>query len=496
MDAKVTIDSALRFPGGDDSPIPAAVRIGLISIGGIVGVLALIAICTILFFDINAYRLPVQAAASKALGMEVWVDGRLGLGFSPGLYITLSHVRIRNRGATVATMVETSLGVDILPLVFRELQVNRIWLDDLVVSIDRDIDGNLNFDNPERLERRLEAREIPRISVHDATFRFFDQTSELLIEATNCDMEARDLLFAGGKSADILKQLSFTAKLDCKNFKKNVFTGIDLKIHALVRSGEFGLDPITMDLFGAHGSGKVQANLNDEGASYELDFALPGIRTEKFFAMLSDEQMLRGAMDVTTHLAMEGNTFQEVMGSVTGVFVMRARQLVLKGSDLDAQLDQFETSQNLNLIDAGAMFFVGPLGLLATKGYDFVSLLHVQPGQSEIHMLESSWKVELGVARAIDVAMATTRHRIALQGNLDLANERFEDLTLALVDTSGCALLEQKISGTFQSPIIENPGVISSLSGPVRSLIKAGMGVFTDDACKVFYTGRVAPPTG
>jgi len=98
------------------------------------------------------------------------------------------------------------------------------------------------------------------------------------------------------------------------------------------------------------------------------------------------------------------------------------------------------------------------------------------------------------VAQAEDVAMATNENRIALRGGLDLANERFDEVTVALIDAKGCAKLRQTIRGTFQKPVVEKPSTLKSLTGPVLKLFNKVRGVFPGGECEVFYAGSVAPP--
>ncbi|MBU1664003.1 MAG: AsmA family protein, partial [Gammaproteobacteria bacterium] len=164
------------------------------------------------------------------------------------------------------------------------------------------------------------------------------------------------------------------------------------------------------------------------------------------------------------------------------------------GRDLDQSFALFESSQNFSLADVGAYLVTGPLGLLLTKGYDFARVVQGTGGQSEIRTLVSDWKVEQGVARARDVAMATKENRVALRGALDLANERFADVTLAWIDTQGCAKVRQKIRGPFRKPVVERPSTLQSLAGPVLKLLKQARGLFPGEACEVFYAGSVAPP--
>jgi len=90
--------------------------------------------------------------------------------------------------------------------------------------------------------------------------------------------------------------------------------------------------------------------------------------------------------------------------------------------------------------------------------------------------------------------MATNKHRIALRGGLDFVNERFNDMTVAVIDAHGCAVVRQKIRGTFQKPVVEQPNFLKSLTGPALELLKKGRELFPDGGCAVFYAGTVAAP--
>ena len=199
-------------------------------------------------------------------------------------------------------------------------------------------------------------------------------------------------------------------------------------------------------------------------------------------------------MDFSANLSTQGSTLKEMRQGMKGQISLRGKNLTLSGSDLDRDFDRFESSQNFNLVDVGAFFFAGPLGLVVTKGYNFASIAQAQGGSSEIQTLVSDWKVERGVAQAQDVAMATKENRIALQGTLDFVNDQFDEVTMALVDSKGCVRVQQKIRGTFQNPVVEKPNLVTSLAGPALRLLKKGGDLLSGGHCDVFYAGSVAAP--
>lgn len=91
--------------------------------------------------------------------------------------------------------------------------------------------------------------------------------------------------------------------------------------------------------------------------------------------------------------------------------------------------------------------------------------------------------------------MATKLNRVALKGGLDFVNERFDIVTVALVDTQGCIKAKQAIHGAFKNPVVEKPGAIKSLSGPVVKLLKQVENILPGSACEVFYAGSIVSPT-
>ena len=302
------------------------------------------------------------------------------------------------------------------------------------------------------------------------------------------------LRLAGGTDRGLLQNLSFRAQLACGEIRKDDFAIADLKVSATGTQGVFDLQPVTMQVFGAQGTGSLQADFSGDVPRYSVHYALPQFHVEAFFKGLSAEKVASGTMDFTAQLSLQGKTPKALRQTLAGQITLRGGNLILHGRDLDAELSRYESSQHFNLVDVGAFFFAGPLGLVVTKGYNFASNLQGPGGSSEIRTLVSDWHVEHGVAQAQDVALATKEHRLALQGGLDFATERFDDVTVALIDAKGCTQVRQKITGSFQKPVVEKPSFLTSLTGPAMKLLKKGLALFPGGECEVFYAGSVAPP--
>jgi AsmA protein len=197
-------------------------------------------------------------------------------------------------------------------------------------------------------------------------------------------------------------------------------------------------------------------------------------------------------MDFSATLALQGRTTAALVPSAEGVAVLHGDNLTFATGDLDASLSRFESSQSFNLIDFGAFFFAGPLGLAVTKSYNYARIFQGAPGTTSIRTLTSDWQVEHGVAQATDVAMATPKNRVALKGGLDFVNGRYEQVTVAAIDTRGCVIVQQKVDGPFLNPVLEKPNALGTITGPARALLRDA-GKLVGAKCQVFYTGSVAP---
>jgi AsmA protein len=462
--------------------------------GGVVVLLVIVLVAALLFVRANVSKATIEAAASEAMGMEVKVGGRVTTGIFPTLHVTLQDVQIRNRGADVATAADAQVWIDFLPLLRKELRIGKIALSHGWISIERNRDGQFNFEKPEAAGVALPALHLTSVSISDATLRYANKQSGETFEARRCRLDMHRLLLLPGAIPDLMKRLSITADLACGEFQKNDLMISNLKVSADGKNGVFHLVPVTMQLFGAQGSGSIEVDFSKAVSLYSVHYSLPQFHIEEFFKTQSPRKVAAGPMDFEASLTMQGNTIHEMRQSMTGQISLRGNDLTLQGTDLDREFSQYAASQKFNLVDGGAFFFAGPLGLVVTKGYDFAGIFKGSGGSSDIRTLVSDWSVEHGVAQAQDVAFATNKNRMALQGGLDFVNNRFVDVTTALIDGKGCAKVRQKIHGTFEKPVVEQPSFLESLAGPALKLLKKGRDVFPGGECEVFYAGSVAPP--
>jgi AsmA protein len=461
-------------------------------VAGIAGLLVLIALVLLLIVNSEAYKGQLESSASDASGMEISVEGQLKIDLFPRLQLTLERMHIRNRGTDVLVTREALIDIDVLSLIQRNVRINKVMLKSPVIFIERRQDGTFNVESARVAREKPGTFDLPHVSISDGTLRYSDTLSGMNVEAVECDSEI--LVREPSQQSDSVGRLSFTGELACGEVRANDLIVSNLRLTADRRGGVLDIEPITMRMFGAEASGSISADFTGTVPAYQIDYSLPQFRMEEFLAALMPQGKAKGMMDFSASLSMRGTTALEMKQTMAGQVFLRGENLTFEGVDLDETLSRFESSQNFNLVDVGAFFVAGPIGLIATKGYNFANMFSESGTSSEVRILVSNWKVEEGVAQAADVAMATNENRIALQGGLDLANEQFEHMVVALIDEEGCTKVRQKIHGSFYEPMVDQPNVFKTLAGPAVSLFKQGQALFLDGECEVFYTGSVAAP--
>jgi hypothetical protein len=459
---------------------------------GVVGLVVLVAAIAALLLTVNA-KPRAQALASNALGMDVKIGGRVDIGILPGLRLALADVHVGRGGAEVASVGELDLGIALLPLLRRDIRIESIRLKRLTIALERGRDGKLNVGRSSRGSGPIPALDLGKVSVSEATLVYTDQQSGQRLEAANCAMEVSGLRLSAGETPGLLKNLSFAGKLSCETFRTEEFTATDMKLQVQGREGIFDFDPITMRLFGGHGFGNVRADASGSVPVYRARYQLAQFQIEELFKVLSPKHAGAGSMDFAANLSLRGKSTDELKRSASGEAAVHGENVRLGIGDLDSKFARYESSQSFNLVDVGAFFFAGPIGLGVTKGFNFARIFEGSEGSTMVRTLVSHWQVENGVAHATDVALATPKNRVAMKGALDFVNGQFDDVTVALVDAKGCSSVEQKIHGPFHQPQVEKPSVLAALAGPARKLRTQAKGLL-GGRCEAFYTGSVAPP--
>ncbi len=449
-----------------------------------------------LTFDMNTYKSRIEASASDATGMNVRINGSIKFMLFPSTGALLENIVVQNREADVALIKKAKVGIKLLPLLKREVVIRQIALVGLELFISKDKKGQYNFEMPEKEPdgEGVAAGQFKavKITVKKGNVLYLDEISGMKTEAKECNFAIRDL-YAGG--SEFPGKLSFDGLLSCAEVVAGGVGISDIRADIKTRAGKFEINPLTMKMFGGDGRAIIRGVLPDRDAEYSVELMIAGFNFEEMLGVLSQKKSIRGKMDLKSHLTLKGSNTDEMIRTAEGKISLSGRSLLLDGIDIDRLLEKYEKSQKGNLVDVGAFLIAGPLGTALTKGYDFGNVYKESlGGEGSIEQLVSDWKISNGIAAAEDVAFTTRKNRIALKGNLDIVRDRFEDVSVAVLDPGGCAVFSQKIHGEFKNPQIDKPSILGSLLGPITSLIKKPIEMLEGDKCEVFYHGSLEHP--
>jgi hypothetical protein len=543
----------------------------LFILGGAAAAFVLAVVVFALTFDINSYRHSIEAAASGATGLEVRINGKMGLSFFP-FGVSARDIHVANTGGEILSLENLKLGAELMPLLQKQLKVTSCELVKPAVTIVKDAEGKYNFVGTEKKlteDRPGAASSLNELKLSKGVLVYMDKKTGEKTEFKDFNLAIKDLSIVGDviknasftgsfdckevlqkdfrienlrapvkavrgtynfepltigalsyfdkkegektelkginlaikdlsmvdTSGVIIKNISFTGNLDCKEMRKKDLRIGNVKSPVKAEKGVIYLTPLTMDIFGAKAEGDATADKSEVDAAYKINLKVLKLDFEKLEESFGIKKVIGGKGDLYASLTMKEKGSRKLMSSLDGTFSLRGDNLVIHTMDLDKVLASYETSQEFNLVDLGAFFIVGPLSTFAIKGYRYWDVYdQTKGGQGAITHFISHWKIRDGVAYATDCALATHHNRVALKGKLDFVSERYDNVMVALLDDKGCAKFKQGISGPFGSPQIGAVSAVESLAGPIAKLYRGAKRFIQGGKCEVFYNGAVQQP--
>lgn len=299
---------------------------------------------------------------------------------------------------------------------------------------------------------------------------------------------------SGGK--DLIKKLSFDGDVNIERFEEEDYKISDLSFRTKARNGIFELQSISTSDLHAKEDDRVTIDLTGTVPAFNIQYTESGLSAEEMLRRLSQEEVLKGAIDLAIDLSMKGTSLDEIKQTLNGDVSIQGEGLIFHGLDIDDVISKFERSQQFDLLDVGSTFFLGPIGPAITKGSEFAQVYSAlqKEKDSEIQKLICSWNIKNGVAEAEDVALSTKKYRVAMVGKLDFVNEQFVDVTMAVLDSKGCAVVSQEMHGSFSNPDIKTMSTIGALIGPVLGVLDNTTKILLMKKCKVFYKGSLEHP--
>ena len=468
----------------------------LIIAGGAVALLVIAAIIGILLFDINSYKPRIEIAASKATGLDVRINAKMGLSYFP-FGLSVNDIHVANKGVEILSLEKLKLGVKFISLLKRQLKIISCELYKPTITIMKDAEGNFNFENAEKKppKKAMDTGfSLKKLRLSHGVLVYLDKKTSEKTALKDINLVIEDFLLAD-IGVDIMKNISFTGRFDCEQVQNGDIKIDNVKSPIKAEKGVIRFMPLTMDALDGKGEGDVAIDKSGVDIVYKINLKVSKLDFANLEESFGVKKVIGGKGDLEVSLTMVDKGNLSLMSGIGGNFLLRGDNLTIYTMDLDEVLSTYETSQQFNLVDLGAFFIAGPIGTVGLKGYSYWEVYDkAHGGQGDITQLISSWKINNGIAQAKDCALATHHNRVALTGNLNFVSKRYDDVTVALLDDKGCAKFKQSVTGSFESPEVGTMRAFQTLGGPIFNLYRKTKRFIQRDKCKVFYDGSVQQP--
>lgn len=442
--------------------------------------------------DTDQIKQRLEGELTDTLGLDVEIGAPLQFGIVQGPSITLADLEMSREGQVVASAESASVGFSVSRLLVGDVHPTDLHIIQPELKVERTPSGAFNIYQPQ--PGKLKEFTLQRLRVSDATISYRDQSTEMKWQGENCSVDLRNIRHHGGALKQVLETLAAGGELQCDAVSQDRFRISRLSVTARGENGVFELDPVTATAFEGELSARAEIDVSSQPPAIELESRLAEFDFGAFLNLLNPDQEAAGKIDLELVLHTKGGSWQELRQHASGSLDLHSGELGFEGFDLDEKLDDYTDTQSFNLVDAGAVFLAGPVGLAVTRGYEFTGLLGGSEGSTTIERMVSKWSIEEGVAQASDVAFRTPENRLALSGALNFGNYSFKDLRVAVVDADGCAVVDQQITGPFYEPEIDRPNVLVTVTGPMLELVERGVQAITGKECETFYAGSVEHP--
>ncbi|MEA3553665.1 MAG: AsmA family protein [Campylobacterota bacterium] len=295
--------------------------------------------------------------------------------------------------------------------------------------------------------------------------------------------------------SNILEQLEKIKTMGSLNIKQLTYKEYDIsnlffKIKA--RNGIFDMNPVKLNIYDGLFEGIYKIDINEKNPSFHIKHKISNLNISELLESNTTSNIFEGKANLLANIHMNGNNIEEMKSSLNGNVVFYGDSLIFNKYDIDNIINRYDKAKNIDLLDIAALLAFGPLGGAVSHSLDLILLNNTVStnGHTNIDKMMAAWNIQNGIASAKDVAIKTQKNRIAINGNIDLKTNTFNNLKVAVLDKKGCAKYLQSISLSGKDNDIKSKeDAIGIVVAPIISIFDKSSKLFEE--CEVFYNGSI-----
>jgi AsmA protein len=251
-----------------------AIKIAALVVGGLIGLLVLLAIVVALWIDPNDYRGEIEKRAAQATGRPLHIGGKLDLKLFPWIALQVSDVSLGNPAGygtePFLTVKHADVGVKLLPLLHKELEVRRITLEGLAVNLVSRSDEENNWkdlgksEEPATAGPAVERASVAGVDIKDASLNYRDEVEKSLSRLTHLNVKTGAL----GGTDPVPLHMDF----DYDDGTPDSSMHIDIDSNAHIDSARSSVELRELKLKGRAGAGKDGTAFNVSAPVLAIDW--------------------------------------------------------------------------------------------------------------------------------------------------------------------------------------------------------------------------------
>ena len=250
----------------------------------IVGGLVLLAVVVIAIvaatFDPNDYKPQLVNLVKERTGRTLTMDGKIGLTFFPKIGAQVEKVTLSEPGnaKVFAKVDEARVALALLPLLSKQVIVDRVTLSGLAVDLVRYKDGRTNFDDltgqgakPEKPAEKPPATSGPPLAIDIGGITLKNSAVGWRDERDGTDLRLSDVNLKTGRIASgVPGKLEFAAKLDGAQPKANLQVDLETGYRLNFETQGASLSSLDLKARGdAAGLAGLDARLKGDAIDYD-----------------------------------------------------------------------------------------------------------------------------------------------------------------------------------------------------------------------------------
>jgi AsmA protein len=456
--------------------------------------------------DFNEYKPKIQKIIKESTGYELTILGDIVLSLSP-VGVSISDIEVSNpyykEGIPFVKLGNFDVAVEIAPLFHKEVKVKHIALENLNVLIEKTKEGKYNFEMPasKKSEEKLKEEQtlslsesdgifplvnVTQIKFSDANIEYKDEKNRKILNVEKINLNLNDINYDPSKNKLYSVILKANAKIG--NVKYDALHAKDIEMAFDMKEAIANIESLKYTIFDTVINGSAKVDISGKLPKIVLKNKIVDLKLSQVSKYFLGSEIVNGTANGDCKLAFALGDMYTIKSTLNGTVQLTGEDIEVKGYDIDKIL----LAANNDKVAPERLNFA----FLLTDSWD------IYKGNNSI-LKQVNTKLDIGYSEVqlSDVAMSTAKNRVAFKGALQISEDKFLDVKVALLDTKGCPIFAQTILGSFLKPIAQhNEVAINAISSMALSLVKEpktdepAQAKIQNDTCIPFYEGLVKQP--